>query len=311
MRLAPDKPKDWRPDLGFEVRARCDSALDDRARDALTSRFIEEAIEGNDLVCGGAVFGHGEHATELHVVVSAMSEGGSCTARDRLQVETWLRSEPGFVQVHVGRLCSTETDGFPRDEPALPPVMGEDARERALWLRTEAIAEFRKAAAVLGRPEIRDAEQHLLRAIQLVHAGYDELCRALFRKLELDLPGESFDESRSTLFSFFSFDLDQAVHPKRLRGWRRTPLKDALHDVTFGIDNFDNVIDLPDLHDLERHIVGASRTAIDELWKLVMASPRSTLAKRLERAAVGHRKRRADQERERARPRKRTKRGSK
>ncbi len=290
MRLKPgEKARGrWRPELGFEVWARGDPALNGKAKDALTDRFIVEAIEANRLVCGGGVFGgRGEKGNELSVVVVKEREYASCTNRDRGRVEHWLASQPGIVEARVGPLVPADREGYKLDRPALPRPEGKNELERALWFRKEAIGAYRKAAAVLGRPEIREAERNLERSVELVQAGVDEVGRALFRKLDLPLRRKSVRDRQHEITSFFDYDLQKIMHPKRRRvSLGRTPLQRALSDVTHELDRADaGVIDIPDMHEFERNLVGGSRTAIDEMRRLIAASSSSTIGKQLREAA--------------------------
>lgn len=73
---------------GFLVAMTPTAPLGSSARETLLDRFIEEAIERNDLSCGGG----GEDVWEFFV--TATGRRASVTETQRRSVEAWLRSRP-------------------------------------------------------------------------------------------------------------------------------------------------------------------------------------------------------------------------
>jgi uncharacterized protein len=84
-------------EMGFEVRFRISSDLDELAVDALIDTFLEKAIEAN-----GLVFGGGGRA-EWNGLVT-LERRGSVTEAHRQLVERWLASQPQILEYHVGPL---------------------------------------------------------------------------------------------------------------------------------------------------------------------------------------------------------------
>lgn len=285
---------EWRPDLGFEVWARCGPAIDQGTRESLADRFVEEAIEANNLVCGAGVFGPGARGGELRVVVMKEREYTSCTNRDRSRVERWLRSERAIAEHRVGPLTPTDRDGDRLGPSApLPRAPGKTEAERANWLRAEAIAAYREAVEILARPSIRDAAEKLERSAELAEAAVDEVAYALVRKLRLSKDRKQAPNRMWDLRYFLEYSLDEASRPSHQRGvltaWLKTPLSQSLRQVEYLDRPEVGVIDIPDAHEFERKLVWGTRVAIEELGKLLDIPRSSAAGRRLARAAANWR----------------------
>jgi uncharacterized protein YggL (DUF469 family) len=288
----------WRPELGFAVWARCDPALDVRARKRLAERFLSEAIEGNRLVCGGGVFGPGARDTELRVVVVSEGHYESCTKRDRGRVQRWLRSQREVVEHRVGALVSTDHDYSMLEQRRVPRARGANEAERALRLRLQAIAAYREAVEVLGTSEVRDALSKLERAAGLAEASVDAVAKPLCRKLGLSERKQTAHHRLWGLRNFLDSYMTAARSGRRRRpGFfgPRTKLEGALFDVVDLQRQELGVISIPDMHEVERKLVWGSRVAIDEIEKLLDAPARSATGSQLARA-VRIRRERARQE---------------
>jgi uncharacterized protein YggL (DUF469 family) len=103
--------------MGFEVRYRTDAGLTEAARDALLDSFILQAIEANDLSCGG---GGGPEEWDFFVCANGRR---SSTEADRERVRDWLERQPDIAQVLVGRL----QDAWHDDEAAEREPLGRHA----------------------------------------------------------------------------------------------------------------------------------------------------------------------------------------
>jgi uncharacterized protein len=85
-------------ELGFTARYQVRAGLAPAALDSLLDRFILEAIEANDLHCGG-----GGGPAEWDFLVCANGRR-SATDADRQGVRTWLEEQPDISVVFVGQL---------------------------------------------------------------------------------------------------------------------------------------------------------------------------------------------------------------
>jgi len=75
-------------EYGFLVGVTPNAPIGSPERDSFLDRFIEEAIEKNDLSCGGG----GENTWEFFV--TANGRRASATELQRRSVEAWLDSDP-------------------------------------------------------------------------------------------------------------------------------------------------------------------------------------------------------------------------
>lgn len=82
--------------LGFAVGFRFSGDLDTESRNALTDRFIEEAIENNNLQFGGGGFD-----PEWNGIVEAEGARGSTTNEHRELVKQWFIQEPDIFEYYV------------------------------------------------------------------------------------------------------------------------------------------------------------------------------------------------------------------
>ncbi|MSS71843.1 MAG: DUF469 family protein [Candidatus Latescibacteria bacterium] len=85
-------------ELGFEVSFRVADDLSSDAFDRLVDIFIDQAIEGNGLVCGG-----GGRPPNWSVFVTIDGRGG-VTEDHRRAVQQWLASQPEVREVQAGPL---------------------------------------------------------------------------------------------------------------------------------------------------------------------------------------------------------------
>jgi hypothetical protein len=95
-------------EYGFTVQYRVDASLDARAIDELLDRFLLEAVEANDLHCGG---GGGPTDWEFFVCANGRR---SATDGERQRVEGWLRKQAHVRTPRVGEL---EDAWHGREEP--------------------------------------------------------------------------------------------------------------------------------------------------------------------------------------------------
>ena len=85
-------------EMGFEVRLRISSKLDESSFNKLIDAFIEQAIEAN-----GLMFGGGGNESEWSGFVT-LDRRGSATEEHRQFVQSWLQSQPQIVEHQVGPL---------------------------------------------------------------------------------------------------------------------------------------------------------------------------------------------------------------
>jgi uncharacterized protein YggL (DUF469 family) len=104
-------------ELGFTARYRVKNGLSLAALDSLLDRFILEAIEANDLYCGG---GGGPAGWDFLVCANGRK---SATDADRQRVRRWLEEQPDISVVFVGRLL----DAWHGDDDALETSHAEHA----------------------------------------------------------------------------------------------------------------------------------------------------------------------------------------
>ena len=103
--------------LAFLAKAKVNPGLPEKAREALLDRFILEAIEGNDLSCGG-----GCGPWEWDLVVCANGRR-SASEDDRQRVRTWLKGQADLSSVFIGSL----SDAWHGDEEAFEEPHGNHA----------------------------------------------------------------------------------------------------------------------------------------------------------------------------------------
>jgi uncharacterized protein len=103
--------------MGFEVKYRPQAGLAASALEALLDRFILQAIEANDLSCGG-----GGGPEEWDFIVCANGRRSSTDA-DRQRVREWLERQPEVISVVVGHL----QDVWHGDHGAEREPLGEHA----------------------------------------------------------------------------------------------------------------------------------------------------------------------------------------
>ena len=85
--------------LAFLAKARVNPSLSEAAHDALLDRFILEAIERNDLHCGG-----GSGPEEWDLIVCANGRRSSSEA-DRQRVRAWLEGQGDLSSIFIGPLA--------------------------------------------------------------------------------------------------------------------------------------------------------------------------------------------------------------
>lgn len=100
--------------LAFLAKAQVNPGLPEMAREALLDRFILEAIEGNDLSCGG-----GCGPSEWDLVVCANGRR-SASEDDRQRARTWLEGQADLSSVFIGPLA----DAWHGDEEAFEEPHG-------------------------------------------------------------------------------------------------------------------------------------------------------------------------------------------
>jgi len=83
-------------EYGFVITLKPESQSTDSERETLLDRFIDEAIERNDLSCGG---GGGE---TMEFFVTANGHRASVTHAQRDAVELWLSAAGGIASFSVG-----------------------------------------------------------------------------------------------------------------------------------------------------------------------------------------------------------------
>jgi uncharacterized protein YggL (DUF469 family) len=103
--------------LGFTVKYRPAQCLETVALESLLDRFILQAVEANDLHCGG---GGGPAEWDFFVCANGRR---SSTDADREQVRRWLESQPDVTHAFVGQLV----DAWHGDPEALEKPLGEHA----------------------------------------------------------------------------------------------------------------------------------------------------------------------------------------
>ena len=103
--------------LGFTVRCSLQLGVDSRDFDELLDRFILDAVEANDLYCGG-----GGDPTGLRFFVYGNGRR-SATEADREHVEDWLKAQSAVTSVCVGTL----EDAWHGDDEVLEEPHGEHA----------------------------------------------------------------------------------------------------------------------------------------------------------------------------------------
>lgn len=104
-------------ELGFTARYQVKVGLSSAALDSLLDRFILEAIEANDLYCGG-----GGGPAEWDFLVCANGRR-SATDADRQSVRMWLEQQPDVSLVFVGQL----QDAWHGDDDAFEKPHAEHA----------------------------------------------------------------------------------------------------------------------------------------------------------------------------------------
>lgn len=109
--------------LAFLAKAQVNQSLPEMAREALLDRFLLEAIEGNDLSCGG-----GCGPWEWDLVVCANGRR-SASENDRQRVGTWLRSQAHLSSVFIGPLA----DAWHGDEEAFEEPHGDLSSRVHRW----------------------------------------------------------------------------------------------------------------------------------------------------------------------------------
>ncbi|MDZ7288872.1 MAG: YggL family protein [candidate division KSB1 bacterium] len=94
-------------EMGFEVRFRMSSSLDESSFNKLIDAFIEQAIEAKRLMFGG---GGNESVWSGFVT---LDRRGSATEQHRQFVQHWLQSQPQIVEHYVGPLIDAwHSDSF-------------------------------------------------------------------------------------------------------------------------------------------------------------------------------------------------------
>lgn len=84
-------------ELGFRVQFETPGLSDDQKL-ALCDRWLEEAIEGHGLICGGA-FGPSEWEGFVQ-----LNQRGSATEEHRQSIQKWLESRADVKKVQIGPL---------------------------------------------------------------------------------------------------------------------------------------------------------------------------------------------------------------
>jgi len=84
-------------ELGFELRFRLDPTLGEEEVDRFTDSFLLQAIEANDLMCGGKC------GPEWDVFVTR-ARRGSLTGEQVTAVSAWLEEHASVRDVHLGEL---------------------------------------------------------------------------------------------------------------------------------------------------------------------------------------------------------------
>ncbi len=103
--------------MGFTVKYQPEPVLAASVLEAFLDRFILQAIEANDLHCGG---GGGPEEWDFFVCPNGRR---SATDVDRQRVRAWLESEPGVRNLRVGPL----QDAWHRDGEEAQRPLGEHA----------------------------------------------------------------------------------------------------------------------------------------------------------------------------------------
>lgn len=99
--------------MGFTVKYEPAPGLAESAREALLDRFLLQAIEANDLHCGGG--GGLEGWWDFFVCANGRR---SATDADRQRVRDWLDSQPDVANILVGQLQDAwHGDGDEHEEP--------------------------------------------------------------------------------------------------------------------------------------------------------------------------------------------------
>ncbi len=83
--------------MGFEVRFTLSDALTDAGLDTFWDVFIRDAIEANDLACGGG-------CGRTWSIFVTRTGRGSAREEDRQRLLTWLQQHPHVSEPHVGPL---------------------------------------------------------------------------------------------------------------------------------------------------------------------------------------------------------------
>lgn len=105
---------------GFTVEYQVRAGLDADASDALLDRFILEAVEANDLHCGG---GGGPAAWDFFVCANGRR---SASEADRQAIEQWLQRQK---EVTLGRVGALEDAWFGQEKPASGTQHGSNAAQ--------------------------------------------------------------------------------------------------------------------------------------------------------------------------------------
>lgn len=84
-------------EFGFDVKFRLQPGLDDDAIWRLSDAFLEQAIEGNGLVCGGGC----GRAWDVFVTRAGR---GTATEQHRTAVTAWLQQHHWVSDIEVGPL---------------------------------------------------------------------------------------------------------------------------------------------------------------------------------------------------------------
>jgi len=102
---------------GFSVQYSAQCGLTGQVLDELLDRFILEAVEANDLHCGG-----GGGPVEWHFLVCGNGRR-SATDADRRRIEEWLQCQRELTRKHVGPL----QDAWHIDDELSGTQRGNDA----------------------------------------------------------------------------------------------------------------------------------------------------------------------------------------
>ena len=99
-------------EMGFSVAYRINPGLSSLASESLLDKFILEAIEDNDLHCGG-----GGGPEEWDFIVGANGRKSASEA-NRQAVRVWLKAQPDISVVSIGPLLDLwngDEDAFERE----------------------------------------------------------------------------------------------------------------------------------------------------------------------------------------------------